>query len=197
LIIATHNLHKTAEIGAILGAGFDLRDLTHFPNYTPPPESGSTFSQNAAIKALAASRALESTEWVLADDSGLEVEALEGAPGVRSARYAGVHIDDAANRARLLAELARVGARGRQRRARFQCALALARNGRIACEFDGRIDGFIANEEKGMGGFGYDSLFIPEGYCETFGQLDPAIKNQLSHRARALEKLRDFLCRLP
>jgi XTP/dITP diphosphohydrolase len=116
---------------------------------------------------------------------------------VRSARYAGVHADDAANRARLLAELARVGARGRQRRARFQCALALARNGRIACEFDGRIDGFIANEEKGMGGFGYDSLFIPEGYCETFGQLDPAIKNQLSHRARALEKLRDFLCRLP
>jgi len=190
LLIATKNAHKTAEIRAIL-AGWDVSDLTAHPGIPAPDETGATFAANAAIKALAASQRFAGL--VLADDSGLEVDALGGAPGVRSARYAGPVATDAGNRARLLRELDAAGARGRARTARFHCVMALAESGKLLGTFDGAVEGVIINREKGSGGFGYDALFVPEGFCETFGQLPAEVKNTLSHRSRALAKAAAFL----
>ena len=189
LLIATKNAHKTGEIRAILGDGWDVTDLNAHPDIVAPEETGATFAENAAIKALAASQVFAGL--VLADDSGLEVDALDGAPGVRSARYAGDHATDAGNRAKLLRELD--GTRGKARTARFRCALALAESGRVLASFDGAVEGVIINAGRGEGGFGYDSLFVPEGHCATFAQLPGAVKNQLSHRARALAKAEGWL----
>lgn len=191
LLIATKNAHKTAEIRAMMGAEWEVTDLTAHPEIPSPEETGETFAENAAIKALAAAEQFKGL--VLSDDSGLEVDALDGAPGVRSARYAGADATDADNRARLLKELEGIGARGKARTARFRCVMVLAEAGRLLGTFDGAVEGIIVNQEKGAGGFGYDPLFVPEGYCETFGQLPAEVKNQLSHRARALEKVRSFL----
>lgn len=190
LLIATKNAHKTAEIAAMLPA-WEVSDLTAHPEIAAPEETGATFAENAAIKAVAASAHFAGL--VLSDDSGLEVDALGGAPGVRSARYAGVGASDAANRARLLRELAADGTRGKARSARFHCAMALAQGGTVLATFDGAVEGVIIHQERGTGGFGYDPLFVPEGFCETFGQLSAAVKNDLSHRARALAKVAEFL----
>ena len=190
LLIATKNAHKTAEIRAML-ATWEVSDLIAHPDIPAPEETGATFAENAVIKALAASQRFAGL--VLADDSGLEVDALGGAPGVISARYAGPGASDADNRARLLRELASAGARGQARTARFRCAMALAEHGAVLGTWDGAVEGIIINQEKGAGGFGYDSLFVPEGFCETFGQLPPETKNQLSHRARSLAKVAAFL----
>ncbi len=194
LIVATHNRHKTGEIAALLaGCGFDeILDLGAFPDLEPAEETGTTFEANASIKALAASEAMPGA-LVLADDSGIEVDALDRRPGVWSARYAGENATDADNRRKLLDELAAAGTRGKARTGRFRCVLAVARRGEILATFDGAVEGIIANEEKGEGGFGYDPLFIPEGHCETFGQLPSEVKQRLSHRARAMEKLRAWL----
>jgi XTP/dITP diphosphohydrolase len=194
LVIATHNAHKTEEIADILGGFFaEVRDLSAYPEIPPADETGDTFEANARIKALAASEALGPGALVLSDDSGLEVDALGGAPGVRSARYSGEGATDATNRARLLAALAEKGARGKARSGRFRCTMVLARAGAVLGIFDGAVEGILINEEKGAGGFGYDSLFVPDGHCETFAQLGAEVKNGLSHRARALEKVRGFL----
>ncbi len=184
LLIATKNAHKTGEIRAILGEGWEVEDLNAYPEIAAPEETGATFAENAAIKALAASERFPGL--VLADDSGLEVDALAGAPGVRSARYAGDRATDADNRAKLLLELD--GTRGKSRAARFRCALALADGGSVLAAFDGTVEGVIINAARGGGGFGYDPLFVPEGHCETFAQLPAEVKNQLSHRGRALAK---------
>lgn len=193
LIVATHNSHKTEEIAAILAGHFEsVTDLTAWPHIPPAEETGRTFRENAAIKALAASRALPDA-IVLADDSGLEVDALGGAPGVWSARFSGADATDQTNRDKLLAELERAGARGKDRSGRFHCVLVLARAGEEIAVFDGAVEGIIANEEKGENGFGYDRLFIPEGHCETFGQLPLEAKHGLSHRGRALAKIKDWL----
>ena len=193
LLVATHNTHKTEEIAAILATFFDeVTDLTAHPDIPPAVEDGVTFEANAAIKALSASKVLPGT-IILADDSGIEVDALDREPGVYSARYAGEGATDAENREKLLAELSRTGARGRERSGRFRCVLVLAKGGEVIATFDGAVEGIIANEEKGENGFGYDPLFIPGGYCETFGQLPPETKHQLSHRGRALEKLKRWL----
>ncbi len=186
LLVATRNAHKTGEIRAILGDRWEVSDLNAHPDVPTPEETGETFAENAAIKALAASSRFEGI--VLADDSGLEVDALGGLPGVRSARYAGEGATDAANRAKLLAALAADAVRGKARSARFHCAMVLAEGGAVLGTFDGAVEGVIINAERGEGGFGYDPLFVPEGYCETFGQLPAEVKNQLSHRARALAK---------
>ncbi len=194
LVIATHNAHKTEEIADILGGYFsDVRDLSAYPDIPPADETGDTFEANARIKALAASAALGTDVLVLSDDSGLEVDALEGAPGVHSARYSGEGATDATNRAKLLAALSEKGARGKARSGRFRCTMVLARGGDVLGVFEGAVEGILINEEKGDGGFGYDSLFVPEGHCETFAQLGAEVKNGLSHRARALEKVRGFL----
>lgn len=190
LLLATHNRHKTTEVRAILGPGIQVTDLTSWPGAPVPEESGGTFQENARIKALAASALAGPDSWVLADDSGLEVDALEGAPGVDSAIYSGRHGDDAGHRAKLLVELDRVGAvEERSRRGRFRCVLVLVRGGAVVAEYSGAIEGTIAREERGGSGFGYDSLFIPDGYEATFGELPETVKNSLSHRARALAAL--------
>ncbi len=191
LLIATKNAHKTAEIWEILGDGWDVTDLNAHPEVPAPEETGTTFAENATIKAVAASKLFPG--FVLSDDSGLEVDALGGAPGVYSARYAGPNATDADNRARLLRELATDGARGKARSARFRCVMCVAREGTVLGTFDGAVEGVIINSERGEGGFGYDSLFVPEGHCETFGQLPAEVKNGQSHRARALVKAREFL----
>jgi len=191
LLIATRNAHKTREIAQIFGARFAVTDLTAHPELPATVESGSTFLENATLKAVEASRFFAGL--VLSDDSGLEVDALGGAPGVYSARYAGEDSDDARNRKRLLEELARVEAKGAARTARFRCVMALAENGSVTGLFEGSVEGVIIDTEKGEGGFGYDSLFVPEGYGETFAELPDEIKNRGSHRARALQKVSDFL----
>ena len=122
-----------------------------------------------------------------ADDTGLEVAALHGEPGVYSARYAGPQATDADNRAQLLTALA--GVPGKERTARFRCVLVLAEGGEPRATFDGTVEGTIIDAERGDGGFGYDSLFVPDGFCETFAQLPDSIKNTLSHRARATASL--------
>lgn len=188
LLIATKNAHKTAEIAAIL-ADWEISDLTAHPEIPAPEETGATFAENATIKALAAAESFEGL--VLSDDSGLEVDALGGAPGVISARYAGPGASDADNRARLLREL---GAIGRPpHAARFRCTMVLAKRGTTLGVFDGAVEGAIVANERGGGGFGYDSLFIPAGFDRTFGELPAETKNQLSHRARALAKVAAFL----
>lgn len=191
ILIATRNAHKTREIREILGAGFDISDTGAHPAVPEVEETGSTFEENAVLKAVAASRHFDGI--VLADDSGLEVDALGSAPGVFSARYAGPDADDEKNRRHLLDELQRAGARGRERSARFRCVIALAKNGECIGTFDGTIEGVIINQPRGTHGFGYDPLFVPEGCCETFAQLAPELKNRLSHRARALAKACTFL----
>ena len=191
VIIATGNRHKTEEFRALLDPSWIIQDLADHPQLPSPEETGTTFVANATIKALSASRLLGEDFLVLADDSGLEVDALNGEPGVYSARYAGPQATDADNRVKLLAELERVGARGKARSGRFRCVLVLAQGDRVLGEFSGSVEGILANEDKGSGGFGYDPLFIPDGYCETFGQLPSAVKHSLSHRSRAVQELRE------
>jgi XTP/dITP diphosphohydrolase len=193
LLIATHNPHKTGEMRAILADHFEtITDLTALPGMTPPEETGTTFVENSAIKALAASRAMPEA-FVLADDSGLEVDALGGAPGVYSSRYSGEDATDASNRVKLLAELARPDLAGTPRTARFRCVVTLAKGGEVLATFDGAVEGRIAEAETGTGGFGYDSLFIPAGHVASFGELPESVKNGMSHRARALAKFRGWL----
>ena len=193
LFVATHNSHKTAEFRAILAKHFDeISDLTALSDAKEPVEDGSTFSENSAIKALAASDLLPSA-FVIADDSGLEVDALDGAPGIHSARYSGESATDASNRDRLMTELARPEHKGKARSARFRCVITAAKGGQVLAVFDGVVEGRIAESMSGEGGFGYDPLFIPEGYEDSFGVLAKEVKNGMSHRSRALEKFCDWL----
>jgi XTP/dITP diphosphohydrolase len=191
LIVATRNPHKTRELQQILGSEFTVRDLHAYPEISEITETGTSFEENAKLKALAVSRKLPGL--VIADDSGLEVDALGGAPGLYSARYTGTNTTNKARIDKLLEELARVDPTKEQRGARFRCVLALARNGEVLGIFEGIVDGQIVDRPRGSRGFGYDPIFVPNGFHQTFGQLTPAEKNQLSHRARALEKLRAFL----
>ena len=191
LLVATRNAHKTEEIQRILGPQFNVTDLAAHPEIPHIAESGTTFQENAILKAVAVSKRMPG--FVIADDSGLEVEALGGAPGVYSARYSGMNATDQEKTDKLLEELTRVGATKNARRARFRCVLALACKGNVLGAFEGIIKGQIADRPRGSHGFGYDPIFIPDGFQQTFGELAPAEKNQLSHRARALERLRTFL----
>ena len=191
LLLATRNAHKTTEVRAILGSEWEVTDLTAYPDWPEVDETGDTFAANASLKALAASTRVPDA-WVLADDSGLAVDALGGAPGVQSARYAGAEATDARNRAKLLAEIVRTEIPGPYP-ARFHCVIALAHGGRLEGTFDGAVEGTMIDRERGLGGFGYDSLFVPHGYQDTFGELPPGVKNGLSHRGRALAKVITFL----
>jgi XTP/dITP diphosphohydrolase len=191
LLVATRNSHKTREIQHILGPEFKVRDLAAHPEVAEIRESGVSFGENAKLKALAASRQLPTL--VIADDSGLEVDALGGAPGIYSARYAGANATDRDKIEKLLGELAQVRATDDQRRARFRCVVALARNGSFLGAFEGVVEGRIANEMRGGSGFGYDPIFIPEGLEQTFGELPAKVKNTISHRAKAIRALADRL----
>ncbi|PYI73996.1 MAG: non-canonical purine NTP pyrophosphatase, RdgB/HAM1 family [Verrucomicrobia bacterium] len=194
LVVATHNRHKTREIQHILGPEFKVCDLRAHADVSEIRESGTSFEENAKLKALAASKQLPAL--VIADDSGLEVDALGGAPGVYSARYAGASATDRDKIDKLLRELARVRATDDGRRARFRCVVALARNGHLLETFEGIVEGSIADEARGDSGFGYDPIFIPEGLKQTFGELPTQVKNTISHRAKAIRALADRLRRL-
>ena len=188
LIIATRNPHKTREIQRILGADYAISDLCEYPEIPEAVESGRTFEENAVLKAIAASEQLPGL--ILADDSGLEVDLLGGRPGIYSARYAGQNASDKQNIDKLLRELARTGSKQDERRARFRCVLAHARDGQILGIFQGTVEGTIANQARGEQGFGYDPVFIPEGFKQTFAQLPAEVKDSISHRARAIRSLR-------
>ncbi|MCP5559364.1 MAG: non-canonical purine NTP pyrophosphatase [Verrucomicrobiaceae bacterium] len=191
LLFATSNVHKADEVRAMLGPDWEVLDLSAFPELPVPEETGETFAANAAIKALAASGELSGL-YVLADDSGLEVDALGGQPGVRSARYSGEGATDASNRLLLVQNLAGLTAGG-PFSGRFRCAMALALDGKVVAESDGSVQGQLLTAERGGGGFGYDALFIPDGFDQTFGELPAATKNELSHRARALKDMQRWM----
>ncbi len=194
LVLGTRNRKKREEIVAILGdLGFEFGDLTRWPEVPDVVEDGETFEANARKKASELASRLQ--QWVLGEDSGLVVPALDGRPGVYSARYAGRQGDDGANNARLLSEVASLPPE--QRAAYYVCTAALADSeGHIREVTEGRCLGLILPELRGRGGFGYDPLFwIPE-YHRTFGELSATVKHALSHRARALASLRPALRRL-
>ena len=194
LLIATGNAGKLAEIRAVLGAlPINFRTLTDFPEIAPVEESGRTYEENAILKARA--YAQQTGLWALADDSGFEVAGLDGAPGIISARYAGAGISDSDRIAFLLQRLERVNRN--QRSARFVCVAALADpTGSIAGVTHGICEGLIIDQPRGGGGFGYDPIFIPQGFDKTFAELPADIKNVISHRARALLSMHAFLERL-
>ena len=187
IVFATNNKHKLDEIRKILGNQFEIVSLREIGCDVDIPENGETLEENALMKA----------EYVkqhfgidcFADDTGLEVEALQGAPGVHSARYAeGTDHDSNANMDKLLRNLGN----NNNRKARFRTVIALLFNGETHL-FDGIVNGNIIYERHGTEGFGYDPIFVPEGYEQTFAELGMEIKNQISHRARAVNKLAAFL----
>jgi XTP/dITP diphosphohydrolase len=186
LLVSTRNPHKLREIRTILGPGFEVADLSVLPTMHEVEETGTSFEENAELKAVAASQLFEG--WVIADDSGLEVDALGGAPGIYSARYAGEAANDSENNALLLKNLQKVPEE--ERRARFRCVIVLARAGRKLAAFSGVVEGLITFSPSGGHGFGYDPLFVPNGFSQSFGELPVATKNRLSHRAGALDQLR-------
>ena len=194
LVVATRNRHKTREIQPILGPEFSVRDLGAHPEVSEIRESGASFEENAKLKALAASRQLPAL--VIADDSGLEVDALGGAPGIYSARYAGANATDRDKIDKLLRELARVRATDDGRRARFRCVAALAGNGDLLGIFEGTVEGRITDTARGDSGFGYDPIFVPDGFEQTFGELPMEVKNNISHRAKAIRAVAEKLKRL-
>jgi XTP/dITP diphosphohydrolase len=194
LVLGTRNVKKRREIEDILGdLGLTLQDLSQYPDAPEVVEDGTTFEANARKKAAETARVLG--QWVLGEDSGLVVPALGGRPGVYSARYAGKQGDDAANNARLLAELAPLGPNARD--AYYVCTAALAdAAGVVHAVVEGRCHGRIIDEYRGSGGFGYDPLFLISEYHRTFGELSPRVKHALSHRGRALTQLRPVLRQL-
>jgi XTP/dITP diphosphohydrolase len=191
LLIATRNRGKLKEIKELLGdLPFNIVDLNRYPTIETVEESGETFTDNASLKASVYAR--QAGVLTLADDSGLVVEALGGAPGVHSARYAGEGASDGERTAKLLRALAIVPES--RRGARFISVIAIAQNeGKVINVSVGECPGQIAPEPRGAGGFGYDPVFIPEGSTLTFAQLEPVEKNRISHRARSLFKAAAFL----
>jgi XTP/dITP diphosphohydrolase len=189
LCIATRNKNKAREMAPVLALFSEVKCSADYPEMEgldEIEETGDTFLANATIKAVATSQII--SDYVLADDSGLECDALDGAPGVFSARYGGIPSSAERNMAKLLQELERVGAKTQQQRsARFRCVLVLAKEGEVLGSFDGACEGTIAPAPKGTHGFGYDPLFVPEGYARTFGQLGEKTKMSLSHRGLALK----------
>ena len=191
LLLGTRNVGKVREIEIILGdVPWRIRSLREFENVGVAAETADTYAENAILKAQFYARA--TGLCALADDSGLEVEALDGGPGVFSARYAGENASDADRRLLLLSQLAHVSEENR--RARFVSVVAIAQpDGNLLNVSEGTCSGQITFEPRGEGGFGYDPLFVPDRFEQTFAELADSIKNRISHRARALLKSREFL----
>ena len=186
LVFASNNAHKLEEVRGIMPAGIEVLSLRDIGFESEIEETGTTLEENSMIKAEAVYHwILDNGNWTLdgvfADDTGLEIDALGGKPGVYTARWAG---EPAANRKKALAELADKD----NRKAQFRTVVTLIKDGKTI-QVSGIVRGRIAEEEFGQGGFGYDPIFIPEGYDKTFGELPAAIKNGISHRARALQAL--------
>lgn len=193
VVIATTNRGKTREVLSVLGdLPLNLITLADLPTISEPVEDGATFSENAAKKANYYARA--TGKLALADDSGLEVDALNGAPGIHSAYYSGEQRDNAANNRKLVANLAGVPAA--RRTARFRCALALANSTNVLAVAEGSLEGVIVDEPRGTNGFGYDSHFLVSAYTLTAAELPPELKNLVSHRGQALRAIRPHLLRI-
>lgn len=191
LILATSNKHKVEEIQRLLPEAYAVKSLSEIGFLGTIEEDAPTIEGNSLLKARAISDFLKAKGKltpVIADDSGLEVFALDGRPGVHSARYAGPGATDETNNKKLLAELSRVT----DRRARFVTVITLIA-GNEPVFFEGEVKGTITYEARGGSGFGYDPLFIPQGYRSTFAELGAEVKNQVSHRSQAIKKLVDFL----
>ena len=182
LILATRNAKKTEEIRHILGHLLEITDVNGIPGLPEIEETGTTFLENARLKAFGISNCTDG--WVLADDSGLEVDALDGRPGVWSSSFGGEEGNHALNNERLIQELSGKEDRG----ARFLCTLVLVKDSEEKGIFRGTVEGRIAETASGSGGFGYDPLFIPEGYDISLAELGAEIKSQLSHRAKAVRE---------
>ena len=187
IVIATSNRHKARELQQLLRVrGIRWRTLADYPRLRPVRETGRTFEANAVKKAVAVAKA--TGRFALADDSGLEVEALRWGPGVRSARFAGTHGNDEANNRKLLRLLRDVPMS--RRRARYRCALALASADGLLAVTHGTWTGRIAQGPKGRGGFGYDPLFLVPRFGKTVGELPASVKQRFSHRAQAARRMR-------
>ena len=190
IVFATNNKHKLEEIKDILGKDFEIVSLAEIGCHEDIPETGLTLEENARQKSTYIVE--HYNHDCFADDTGLEVDALKGEPGVHSARYAeGTDHDSEANMRKLLSKMANV----KDRTARFRTVISLIING-VEHQFEGRVEGRIATEKHGTEGFGYDPIFIPEGYDKSFAELGEEVKNQISHRARAVKKLAEYLGRL-
>lgn len=191
VIVASHNLHKLREIRQIL-LGFTVKDLNEFPNYPTPLETGKTFLENARIKARALANYLPKP-WpsILADDSGLECEDLQGAPGIFSSRFSGEKANDAENNKKLIAELKKV--EHATRAARYVCAAVLILPNGKEKDVVETCEGRILLVPRGISGFGYDPLFYLEDLDKTFAELSPEEKNKISHRGKALRALSSYL----
>ncbi|SHE88028.1 XTP/dITP diphosphohydrolase [Desulfofundulus australicus DSM 11792] len=193
LVLATRNPGKVRELSQLLSPlGYEVLSLEHFPGVPEVVEDGATFRDNAVKKATAVAR--HTGQLALADDSGLEVDYLGGAPGVRSARFAGEGHDDRANNEKLLRLLA--GVPPEKRTARFRCVVAVATPEGKVLTTEGTCEGIIAEEPRGEGGFGYDPLFYVPSCGKTFAELEPEVKNRISHRGRALALMREILAGL-
>lgn len=193
MVLATRNKKKLQELSRVLAQGgtpVELQGLDAFPEAPEVEETGATFEENAVLKASQVARS--TGHYALADDSGLEVDALGGAPGVLSARYSGAQANDKKNLEKLLLEMERVPEG--KRTARFRAVIALAApDGSIIRTFSGAVEGKIGFSPAGESGFGYDPVFYPLGHDRTFAQMTPEEKDSMSHRGRALEKLKEFL----
>lgn len=191
LLFASHNLHKMREFRDMFKslAHIEFISLHQFPLYQPPEETGLTFRENAILKAEHAAKELN--RWVLADDSGLVIPSLRGEPGVRSRRYAGPGATDEENRQKLLKAMENFD--GSARIGYFECCLAIANSSGVQKCVEGICEGQIIEEPRGRYGFGYDSLFIKNDYEKTFAELDDSIKNRVSHRRKAFDRLFNFL----
>lgn len=187
LVVATRNAHKTAEIRAMVGDRFEVLDATAFPELSEVEETGTTFLENAILKAVAVSRGVGGL--VLSDDSGLEVDALDGRPGVWSSSFGGEEGNHAKNNERLIREMEGIT----DRRARFRCVMVVARDGEVVADFSGSVEGRILDDRRGEGGFGYDPLFAPDGHDASFAELGSEVKNAMSHRGRALQEVMGWL----
>lgn len=187
IVFATNNKHKLEEIKDILGKDFEIVSLAEIGCHEDIPETGLTLEENARQKSTYIVE--HYNHDCFADDTGLEVDALNGEPGVHSARYAeGTDHDSEANMRKLLSKMSNV----KNRTARFRTVISLIING-VEHQFEGRVEGRIATEKHGTEGFGYDPIFIPEGYDKSFAELGEEVKNQISHRARAVKKLAEYL----
>lgn len=189
LIVATGNAHKVEEFNLLLdGCGFEVVSAKVCGGMPDVVEDGDSFAANAAIKARALKAIAPEDAWVVSDDSGLKVDALSGAPGIYSARYAGEGAGDLDNLNKLLAEMQ--GIAEDERSARFKCVLCLIDPEGNEQYFEGACEGQISRAPSGTSGFGYDPVFLPEGYAQSFAELGESVKSQLSHRAKAVQLLR-------
>lgn len=188
MLFATTNLHKLRELKQMCMhlTHIDFLSLHQFNSYVAPEETGATFKENAILKACHAAKKFNC--WALADDSGLVVPALNGAPGIYSARYAGEPANDQQNCLKLICEMQDLD--GESRSAYYHCCLALVSpDQQYIKTFEGNCEGYIAQQPSGSQGFGYDPLFVKNGYEKTFAELDESIKNRVSHRHKAIERL--------